>query len=107
MKSVPPRGRDCAETLRSKKDGSSPANSQVRKGGFHPSGAAPLGWKPPFRTCELPYDLLGFRTVSVARSANRMFEVDLVARPSHLAVLVAGGPPAVPVKRLSDPIFGH
>src|SRR5438309_7492011 len=21
-----------------------------------PSGAAPLGWKPPFRTCELPYD---------------------------------------------------
>src|SRR5438128_124269 len=79
----PPRRESLCENSAIQKDGSSPANSQVRKGGFHPSGAAPLGWKPPFLTCKLPYDLLGFRTVSVARSANRMFEVDLVARPSH------------------------
>ena len=33
VRSVPPRGRDCAKT---KKDGSSDANSQVRKGGLPP-----------------------------------------------------------------------
>jgi len=30
-------------------------------------------------------------------------EVEHFARASHLAVLVAGGPPAVPVKRSSGP----
>src|SRR5438874_60193 len=87
MRSVPPRGsgwvvalvlnqpqfpsgtqplpRLCGNSA-IQKDGSSPANSQVRKVGFHPSGAAPLGWKPTFLTCELLYDLLGFHTVSTA-----------------------------------------
>src|SRR5438128_8342492 len=49
----PPRRESLCENSAIQKDGSSPANSQVRKGGFHPSGAAPLGWKPPFLTCEL------------------------------------------------------
>src|SRR5207244_6573108 len=88
LRAEPNRRRWKYRSLLIQKDGSSRANSQVRKGGFHPSGAAPLGTPglPPLQRSEPLQSYEDSSSISLKRAkvANATLERGQATLPNLL-----------------------